>query len=404
MDILFINFATQNSSIEFKGNQIYFHPLDISRDYQTYGLIVISSDISASSDRKNSELEHAERAIIGKFSTARENGSHICILLKNETLGTIAKSIISHNVRVIRDVRIQGEMLAETPEMLNLVKVYGNVSLFFDTSSGDFRAKFKPILQNKIDPNIFHGIGENSKKGCLFVISAYPPSQDESGFARRLVPALFSQIEKLQILSIPITDDFIFSKERDLVGVKIDLEQQLDRLTTDITKYQPRKNILFLRDDPLANTLPNWIMENLGIATKREEQYLEDFWLTKDDEGIVICEAKGLSKNVKREHVTQLIGNRQRRDLPDNFPAILVVNTFSTAETVFEKDKQQIPSDVVRWAVRNNILIVRTLDLIRLADLIELEELTQEQVLERLLKSLGWLTVTRENKIREVRE
>ncbi len=193
----------------------------------------------------------------------------------------------------------------------------------------------------------------------------------------------------------PIIDDFLFSNEVDLVKSQLNLLDDLQVLEKQLAEYKSRKSILFLRNDPLADNLPVWIEEELGIPTRREEKYIEDLWLCDSNgKDIVICEAKGLNKNVRKEHVTALIQSRQSRELPEDYPSLLIVNTFAEVGTVVDKDKQVVPPNVLDWAVKNNVLIVRTLDLIRLADLVELDRISSEKILDMILTGRGWLQVT----------
>ena len=77
---------------------------------------------------------------------------------------------------------------------------------------------------------------------------------------------------------------------------------------------------------------------------------------------------------------------------PDDFPALLVINTFYGSRSLQERD-QAIPDDVRRRAVEDNILIVRTLDLIRLRQ----KELSGFAGIKEFLESVrgggGWYEV-----------
>ena len=119
---------------------------------------------------------------------------------------------------------------------------------------------------------------------------------------------------------------------------------------------------------------------NLHLKTRRFEEYIEDFWLldlnTGDD--IALAEVKSATHNAKRTHVAAAFLHREERERGDDFPALLVVNSFADADTVKVKDKQRISPKVLNLATRNGVLIVRTLDLLRLADLLEQGSISAE--------------------------
>ena len=122
---------------------------------------------------------------------------------------------------------------------------------------------------------------------------------------------------------------------------------------------------------------------------------MEDFWIL-DDKGkeVAICEVKGLSKNVKREYITALVQHREQRDLADDFPSILFVNTFAASESVEEKDGQRIGKWECQKAIKDHVLIIRTLDLVRLLNLVWQKRLDTAKIRELLLNEIGWLRVT----------
>ncbi|NIQ05191.1 MAG: hypothetical protein GWO20_05545 [Candidatus Korarchaeota archaeon] len=117
----------------------------------------------------------------------------------------------------------------------------------------------------------------------------------------------------------------------------------------------------------------------MGIETKRDEIFEEDFWIKEKDEEKVIVEVKGLDKNVTRLHITKLDEHRIAREKPDEFPAVLIVNTFNRADSLEEKDKAISPNEI-RKAVKTNILLIRTLDLCNYYYLIQKENFTSTQL------------------------
>lgn len=198
----------------------------------------------------------------------------------------------------------------------------------------------------------------------------------------------------LRPATAPIADSFVFTEEAKLRESRQVKQAELEDLDASLSDYNSRKDILFLRDDPLANRLPEWLEKYFGIRTRRTEEYIEDFWLL-DSEGAqaAICEAKGLDKNVKRQHITALELHREERELADDYPSVLVVNTFADADTEQDKTRQHVGQRERRHAVKKHVLIVRTLDLARLLDQIDRKVVSTQEVRQLFTSETGWLKV-----------
>ena len=109
---------------------------------------------------------------------------------------------------------------------------------------------------------------------------------------------------------------------------------------------------------------------------------------------IALVEVKGTSRGgVQREHVNQADSHRERAKLAASFPSILIINTNLKASTLGEKD-QAVASEQVQHAARNNVLILRTLDLLNLIALRLAGQIDVQRVTAILTGSAGWLVVT----------
>ena len=103
-----------------------------------------------------------------------------------------------------------------------------------------------------------------------------------------------------------------------------------------------------------------------------------------------MVEIKGVRGNFRRANVNQVDTHRERLDLNTETPGILIMNTFMEAKNLKEKDQRPHP-DIVKKAARENVLILRTLDLIRLANLVEKGCVSKAEAENMFLKSAGWL-------------
>lgn len=105
-----------------------------------------------------------------------------------------------------------------------------------------------------------------------------------------------------------------------------------------------------------------------------------------------VIEIKGVKGSFKREHVNQVDSHRERLGVGPDTPGILLMNTYKDVNSLKNKDERPHP-DIVRKAADDGVLLVRTLDLLRLADLVEKGLISGQQVLDWILSAAGWLKV-----------
>ena len=131
----------------------------------------------------------------------------------------------------------------------------------------------------------------------------------------------------------------------------------------------------------------------MGIELQIDDKCIEDATL-RDDKGevIAVLEIKGVKGNFSRNHVNQIDSHRERLALAPTTPGILVVNTMMSAESLDDKDARPHP-DIVFKAKADNVLLIRTLDVIRYANAVERKILTAKSFRTHLLESTGWLHV-----------
>jgi hypothetical protein len=139
----------------------------------------------------------------------------------------------------------------------------------------------------------------------------------------------------------------------------------------------------------------NGILEASGChAEQREEKYVEDFWIVgADGKDIALSEAKGQGGGIARENVSQVDSHREQLQMPDEFPGLLVVNTFRNTDNLARKSDDVAPNVITR-AVQQNVVVMRSLDLYNLLGM----QLDGEDAATPLLEALraphgGWLRV-----------
>lgn len=349
------------------------------------------------------QVSAADLAYAG-IKLALEEGTHVCLLYCTQDMEQFR--YCEHGT-VLGGKFLKDEGLVEgTASLCNdLVPVAERLSPFIRRfSSSEFYFQYSD--ENKQFKHVICCLDNDTKRVCgfaleigrslLYVLPVNPVAIDQKLLYNTLSECLLSDCEaRLVPQASPILESFQFEVEKPLRQKKQKVLASLEQIDEAIAKHQEPKDILFLRDDPLADRLPQWLANYFEIRTRRHDEYVEDFWLLGEGGNeVAICEAKGLSSNVKREYITQLVQHREQRDLPDDFPSILFANTFAEANSVKDKDRQRIGKLEYQKAVKNHVLIVRTLDLVRMLDLVWQKKLDISKIRELLLSETGWLKVT----------
>jgi len=243
--------------------------------------------------------------------------------------------------------------------------------------------------------NEVHGVGIQSKLICLPYHFTDVSRKDRiSEFITTLVDCVLSYKAKTYY-ELPVwVSDFSFKKELPLIEDKKEIQRELENLEKRIMEFERYKRLLFLGDDELKNEVKNALGEGFGFIVGDIEKFIEDL-LIKDSKNnpIVLVEVKGLNGNVKIADVSQLVTHRDRNDLTLEFPALLITNTMMKATSSIKDKEEDINPDIVKHSVNNNVLVIRTLDLLRVLDLILSKRLEAPKFLEIVKTRNGWLKV-----------
>ena len=187
--------------------------------------------------------------------------------------------------------------------------------------------------------------------------------------------------------------DLRFHRESSLLEEAARLHSQAEQAESAIAAYQEFKGALCLRSGPLVKAVLRLLREFLGIELEVEDKRIEDAML-KDAEGkiLAVVEIKGVNRNFGREDINQVDSHRERLGLPAQTPGVLIMNTLMAATSLAEKDQPPHP-DIIKKAVADNVLMVRTLDLLRYADGVESGSLKKDDFPNAILSGSGWMRV-----------
>jgi hypothetical protein len=188
--------------------------------------------------------------------------------------------------------------------------------------------------------------------------------------------------------------EYRFPDEATLLETKLRLEREASEIDQHLKEFERLKRVLVLQGEALVDAVMEVFDRVLPLKTRREETFREDLTLI-DPAGnaVALAEIKGVSRGLTREHVNQADSHRERNGKPANFPSLLIINTnVKNSISVADKD-QNLATEQIQHAARNNILVIRTIDLLNLASLLLSGKLSADIVVKLLTKSCGWLRV-----------
>ena len=97
-----------------------------------------------------------------------------------------------------------------------------------------------------------------------------------------------------------------------------------------------------------------------------------------------------------------MYNHRETNKLPQEFPALLVVNANMQAASWAEKDRP-IDKQDYEVAAQNNILVLRIEDLVRLWDALRNGTITRDDILSDFTTMKGWMEVDASGTVTEHR-
>lgn len=166
-------------------------------------------------------------------------------------------------------------------------------------------------------------------------------------------------------------------------------------LNDELRNAREVKQILYFTDMDLQLEVVRFLTQILGLNARDVPGTHEDFRLS-DGAGSDWCigEVKGPGNaNVSRTDVAKLVGHRGDADLPDTFPGLLVVNTYHRRQNLSERD-QPVHHEVAGWAAEAHVMVVRTLDLVRLKMLMATTADAVEDFEAAVRSGGGWYEVS----------
>ena len=334
---------------------------------------------------RETEAVKREREIFN----ALESGKTVCITFLLDELAVRVLERIRKGFQVWEKARV--DFVIKRSEFSAFLKNFGSAYCGF------YGKPFHDVIC-EIEDGTVVGFTEKVGKGTLIFLPCHVLGEHFTDwyfikeFLSVLLDGLRTYLPRIQYKPPNWIDSYRFPNETISASKREKLEKEIEAVEHSLDGYLRLKEILWFRNNELVNSVMRFFNE-MGLKTKKDEIFEEDFWIIEQNKETVIVEVKGLDKNLKRLHITQLDEHKMAREKPDEFPALLVVNSFNKATSLKEKDID-ISTNEIKKAVRTNALILRTLDLCNAYSLIERKELSPEMLLKLIKSETGWLNIT----------
>ena len=274
-------------------------------------------------------------------------------------------------------------------EFRPFLELHGAASSYFDHYSDHINWHVLAKVQDKTTAFVLN-------KNEYFIPTLVPDNRVEvvSEYFMLLAGGLTSSFNKLQVSLPEWIAEFSFSEEKGLLEEIATLENKINEINDRRNVLDRYKSTLALSGDDWAESVGEVFLHGFGLPVGTKDELREDLKILDENSNpICLCEIKGTNKGVKREYINQADSHRERSNFQDDFPLILVINTnIKNAKTITEK-YQDVAKEQVLHAVKMNVLILRTIDLLEMLKLYLNEEITENEVVSLLVNNKGWLSV-----------
>jgi hypothetical protein len=170
------------------------------------------------------------------------------------------------------------------------------------------------------------------------------------------------------------------------------LEQEIQNLRRSLNDARRAKRILYVSGRELRDEVTRFLAEDLRLDAAPADA---DDALSLSAGGEAWCHGEVRESeegNVTKGDVARVMLRRAETGRAEDGAALLIVNTFHRGQTIVDRD-QPVTPDVARRGAEDHVVVVRTLDLIRLGQRAANGFPAGEQLTEALRGGGGWFEV-----------
>jgi hypothetical protein len=284
----------------------------------------------------------------------------------------------------------------------------GELTSSYQVKRGEFRSYLGRYAAGKtsfmadnpedIDPicldsqNMVAGFCKAHDKGfVVFLPYLREETQDFDQAMASLARGIFTYLSGLAEQEPQWARSLVFAEEAQLRDKLRKAEERAGKLRSELASFEQLRQVLWQRGPSLQQSVSG-LFNRLGLDTRDDESLGEGFWMNLDGRDAVLVEVKSIPGNIAPQDIAAVGEHRKARGLPEDFPSLLVASTFANLQSVTAKDKRIEPA-LCKAAVDAHTLVMRTIDLVRLYDVVSSGRLQVSLLQDTLLHQAGWLMV-----------
>lgn len=289
------------------------------------------------------------------------------------------------------------------------------IQIYFETTSTTFgNSKIKADFHfdiNCFDDEEIISVSDNSKKLTTIKVkeNLYYTTLDlmcNKEAMERFIKKLKideDEVEKMPewAKTINILDDVLLKEKVNDINNKIkNLEDEKNIQMQKLNKNNKIKSILYQTDKSLQNTVITILNEMVDYEDNDFVDKMEEDYKIKKDEVTFIIETKGLSRNIKGEdisktsnHVEIYLDELDERNITENVKGIYIAATQRNKKV---EEREETPDRQIKLAKRNNILIIRTEELLKVFEDFRNKKIGTKEIIKLFSEQSGELKYNKE--------
>ena len=191
-----------------------------------------------------------------------------------------------------------------------------------------------------------------------------------------------------------LQNEIIREREAEVERAKLAINEAQEKLRSN-DRY---KSVLYTNGDELVSVVFEMLEKMLGCDLSDFDDVRNEDFLIRAENYTLIGEIKGVTSNVKNDHVGQIEHHYQRymdeledKGLTEDVHQILIINPFRTKAPTM---REPVHEKQIALAERNGCLIIETATLLKMFEAFLENRLTSAQCVKLFCEKTGILTVT----------
>ncbi len=282
---------------------------------------------------------------------------------------------------------------ARDGEFESYVQAYGEPTTVFELPHD-------PAIERRVVVELTNGAAVGVEfDHQLFFLPFYPPDKKWStavSIAKTAAHAI-SNYRRKRAIEIPSWVDEIRFQGEEALYLKINsLLEKVNRLESELESWRDYKGILTTSGIALKSRIVAILESFFGLKVDRIEDDHEEAIITGDDDSsLVIFETKSAERYIQKTWSDELNSHKTIHGLPESVPGVLFINMDKSLQWIDSRLAKTPPQELVGYAGKHNVLIVRTIDLLLLMQQLENDPRRTQRLMEVFCSGGGWLKADR---------